>query len=58
MKKIICKNCGNERYYERESLEGLGFCGIPCAIENIIKRIEQIEKKLKEKNGRKKGKNM
>jgi hypothetical protein len=50
MKTIICKNCKTKTYYERESLEGLGFCSIPCAIEFIIKRLNKLEKKLKNGN--------
>ena len=44
MKKIECINCGKIVSYERECVEGLGYCCIPCAIENLLKRIKKLEK--------------
>ena len=40
-----CKNCGKELETDgRISCEDLGYCKIPCAIEDLLKRIEILEK--------------
>jgi len=49
--KGICKNCGEKfqtGFFSDGSsaicMEGMGYCCIPCAIEDLLKRINKLEK--------------
>lgn len=43
-----CKICGRKLDLDgRISLEDLGYCSIPCACKDILKRIEELERRVK-----------